>query len=498
MNNKRLKYGSTAAAITALVIALVVVVNVVFTTLAAKFLWYSDMTDSNLYSLSDEAIELLDQIEAPVKIIFACEEDKLENGTYNDNTPIVYNTAKQIAEHCPNVTVECHNVYKEYDFFKKYTSTSASTVPVTSVIVESGTEFRLYTLDAFFIFDENYKNIWAYNGENKFVAGMMQVTADDEPVVCFTIEHGEKTIDGGSKALADLFTDAGFQTKEVDLSKEDIPGDCRIVITNGPVYDFIGRVEAGGDEKADEIAKLDRFLDNYGCYMIFADYDKAGNLRNLNEFLEEWGIKFDTGAYIRDYDHSTSVDGMNVVAEYVRDEDKKLGADLYRDIATLDTMPKTVMRQPMPVIVSWEENEGLTGMRKVFPVLRTYDTADTLRDGEVTNEDTVRNLMTLSYDRVIINNNYYYSYVLACGTSSFTDSDNLLSQAFANSDILYSAMRSLGREKILNDLDYKAFDKTEVDVTTSQANGWTVALTAVIPVIVIVAGVIVTVRRKHR
>ena len=498
MASKRLKYGSTSAAITALVVALVVVLNAAITALSSHFFWFSDMTESNLYTLSDEAIALLDQIDAPVRIIFATDADKLENGTYDENTPLVYNTAKQIAEHCPNVTVECHNVYKEYDFFKKYLSTAASTIPTTSVIVESGTEYRLYTLDAFFIFDENYQRIWAYNGENKFVAGMMQVTAVEQPVVCFTIEHGEKSVDGGSKALADLFTDAGFRVLEIDLSKDDIPEDCRIVITNGPVYDFIGRVEAGEDQSANEIAKLDSFLDHYGCYMIFADYDTAGGLRNLSEFLEEWGIKFDTGAYISDYDHSTSVDGLTVVAQYVKDDDKKLGADLYRDIAALETMPKTVMRQPMPINISWDENEGLTGMRKVFPVLRTYDSADTMRDGEVTNEDVARNLMTLSYDRVIINNNYYYSYVLACGSSTFTDDDNLLSQAFANSDILYSAMRSLGKERILNDLEYKAFDKTEVSVTTSQANGWTVALTAILPVIVVVCGVIVTVRRKHR
>jgi len=106
--------------------------------------------------------------------------------------------------------------------------------------------------------------------------------------------------------------------------------------------------------------------------------------------------------------------------------------------------------------------------------------------------------MTLSYDRVIVNNNYYYSYVLACGTTSFTSGDNLTSQAYANSDILYSAMRSLGREKILNDLNYKAFDKTDVTITTKEANGWTVALTAVVPIIVTLAGVGVTVRRKRR
>ena len=76
MTKKKLRYGSTSAAITALVVAIVIFVNVVFTFFSAKFLWYSDMTSSNLFTLSDEAKALLDTIDAPIKIIFAAEADK--------------------------------------------------------------------------------------------------------------------------------------------------------------------------------------------------------------------------------------------------------------------------------------------------------------------------------------------------------------------------------------------------------------------------------------
>ncbi len=495
LSSKKFRYGATSTSITVLVIALIVVFNVIFSAVATKFMWYADMTESEVFSLSDEAIELLDNVDAPIDIYFACSEDKLLDGSYSEYTRYVYQTARLMADRYPNINVECHNVYKEYDFFKPYVNTAASSVPVTSVIVKSGTEFRLYALDAFYIFDENYKNIWAYNGENKFVAGILQVTATDVPVVCFTKEHGEKSVEGDSKAMANLFTNAGMEVREIDLSREDIPENCRILITNDPVYDFIGREAADG--QANEISKLDAFLDNYGCYMIFADYDHAGKLSNLNEFLEEWGIRFDTGAYLRDYDHATSVDGLSVVAEYVKDEDNTLGASLYSDIASLDTMPKTIARYAMPINILWSEGGGLTGTRRTFPVLRSFDSADTMRNNEVMSTG-VRNLMTLSRDRVIIDNNYYYSYVLACGTSSFTDEASLLSEAYANSDILFSAIRSLGKERILNNIPYKAFDKTDVDITTSQANGWTVALTAVMPLIVSIAGITVIVRRKHK
>ena len=44
---------------------------------------------------------------------------------------------------------------------------------------------------------------------------------------------------------------------------------------------------------------------------------------------------------------------------------------------------------------------------------------------------------------------------------------------------------------------YKVLDDTSLDITTAQANNWTVALTAVVPVIIAVCGVAVWVRRKN-
>lgn len=491
---KRIRYGATSTAITVVVVALIVVFNVIFTSLASKFMWYSDMTKEEVFTLSDATVEYLSTVTAPINIYFAADPDELLEGTYSVYTNFVYRTALLLAERFDNINVECHDVRVEYNFFKPYATTAATAIQDTSVIVESGTEFRLYNLDAFFIFDEDYKEIWAYNGENKFVSGILQVTAADVPVVCFTASHGERSIEGDSAALAQIFTDSGFEAREIDLAREDIPENCRILITNDPVYDFIGREAESG--QANEISKLDKFLDNYGCFMVFSDYDHSAKLHNLNEFLEEWGIKFAHDTYVRDYGNSTSVDGISVIAEYVKDEDKMLGASLYGDIASLDTMPKTMTRYAMPVNIMWDEQEGLTGKRQVFPVLRSYDSAETIRDGEVSSVGQ-RNLMTLSRDRVIIDNQYYFSYVLACGSSAFTSRDYLLSDAYANSDILYSAIRSLGRERILSDIPYKAFDKTEVTITTAQANSWTVVLTAALPLVVTVIGVAVYVRRKH-
>ena len=56
---RKLRYGGLSLALTALIIAVVVIVNVIFSALAQKFMWYGDLTPELLYTISD-ALNLLD------------------------------------------------------------------------------------------------------------------------------------------------------------------------------------------------------------------------------------------------------------------------------------------------------------------------------------------------------------------------------------------------------------------------------------------------------
>ena len=62
IHSRRFRHGSVAVALTVLIIAAVVILNVIATALAARYSWmYIDMTAEGLYTLSDEAIELLEK-----------------------------------------------------------------------------------------------------------------------------------------------------------------------------------------------------------------------------------------------------------------------------------------------------------------------------------------------------------------------------------------------------------------------------------------------------
>ncbi len=488
-NAKKKKFYVYQAGITALFIALVIVLNAGFYALADHFRWFVDMSKGQLYTLSDEAKALLSDVEKEtdkeVNIYFTVEADKI--GSTSPYLFYVYQTSLEMQKEYDFVNVECIDIVKNPGFYKTYYTTAAQDIYTTSVVVACGEEFRLFNIESFFVNNED-GTIWAYQGEYRLVSAVLSMTATDLPSVSFTTAHGEN-IGDGAKAFMDLFADAGFEVETVDLSKEDFSEDTRIVVINDPVYDFAG-IEAEG---ANEIDKLDKFMDSYGSLMVFTSPENAGNLTNLSEFLSEWGISFTPDTYIKDKDNSISVDAKTVLCAY--DEDS-LGASLYLDISNLDTMPRTVVRNTMPLNILWETDGALDGTKEVSPVLLSSESALSVKDGEETALGAAP-IMTVTRETRVVDNDYYYSYVLACGSAEYTDPSWLHSNSYANSDIIYNAMRITGRERVLADIEYKVIDDTSMSITTAEANAWTVALCVTLPVLISVCGIVVWVRRKN-
>lgn len=119
-----------------------------------------------------------------------------------------------------------------------------------------------------------------------------------------------------------------------------------------------------------------------------------------------------------------------------------------------------------------------------------------VKDGMI-GEKGSYNLMVISRESRIVDNEYYYSYVIAAGSPSFASKSALDSNAYANDDVLSAAMKAVGRERVLAALTLKPFDKDEITVTTAEANRWTVAMTTVIPAVFAIVGLVVITRRKH-
>ncbi len=505
--SKKLRYGTVSVAFTAAFMAALIAFNVVFSALASKFLWYIDMTPETLYTLSDECVELLRDIDAPVKILFCDDPDNLEA---TDTTRLVYNTALQLEEKLDNVEVETVNIIENRSAVNKYLTTATTEIKTTDVIVESGTEFRKLSLTAFYTFsNQNSTEPWAYNAESRFAATIVAVTRAEAPICALLSNHGEAYQDS---ELMSLVSDAGYECIPLDLSKDEIPEDCRLMISYNPTSDFMSSFD--GISEVSEIEKLDKFLDGINSFMIFVS-PQTPVLPNLEEYLYEWGIKFGRhtdevnntyNSLVKDTSQSLTFDGYTVVSEYVKDEGS-LGAQVNNDLTNAGTAPKIIFRDTMPILHA--DNYDSSGYyssngysRQINDIFVTSENAVLEANGETIAEAEGVNrfpLLTITTEgrQVAGTTTTDYSYVMACGSIDFASEAMLQSNVYGNRDSLYSMMRIMQKEIVVIDLAKKPFSDIQIEsLTSADATSYTVMLAVIPAAIVFICGAVIMVRRR--
>ncbi|MBR6922197.1 MAG: hypothetical protein IKH51_08375, partial [Clostridia bacterium] len=197
---RRLKYGGLSVALSAVVIAVVIIANVIFTALIRNNNLYVDLTNSGLFTLSDEAKGYLKQVKAPITIKFAVPLDTIKSSS---QLFMVYLTATQFSkasteedknDEIPDITVEYFDSYKYPAQFEKYKQlTSSAEWQSTNVIIEStyeevnGEQAALpvvYSINSFFTTSDS-KTV-GFNGERRFLLAFLQLAGVEQPVVVFT------------------------------------------------------------------------------------------------------------------------------------------------------------------------------------------------------------------------------------------------------------------------------------------------------------------------
>ncbi len=560
VNSRKLRYGGVTAALTAFTIAVIILLNVIVSALSQKFLWQIDMTPDLLYSISDECVSLIRDGDptfdsaSPIEMIDRVRQENKEyneaNGltpesadyrdenamlniifcddidTLQDNTAqrYVYNTAIELqAEFPDHINIKSVNVYRNPSAVSKYLVTSGSTIMPTNVIVEFGTEFRVYTQNAFFTTNENGE-VWAYNGEKKFTSAVLTVTRAESPIACITTNHGETFVDD---ALYNTLVDAGYKVQNLDLATEDIPEDCRLIVVYNPNSDFLVR---DGVSNIDETDKLDEFLDGTNSLLTFMSPDSP-RLNNYELYLEEWGIVFDrytdaSGAsypyMIKDSSQSLTTDGFTIVSEYA---DYGIGGSITADMRNVEVPKKVIFPRAMSISFAetyrpthYSSDDGSTQYdygkyfsnmisRSIYDGFLSSENAVAHAAGSVAERATETNpfkLMTISMEeRTTQEDNYSTiseaSYVVAFGSVEFATNTLLSSSSYGNTDLLLSVLRSIGREPVPVGLDPKPFADYTIDtITTAQSTQYTVVLTVVPAVVAAVAGAIVLIRRKNK
>ena len=589
---RKLRHGSASLGLCIIVLVAVLLLNVGMTALCTSQFWFIDLTpqstytvyqqhnnlqkQSGLYTLMDETVNYLEYIieeankdrEEPVKvdIIFCSEPDQL---TKTDAMRYVYYTAlglqKQFSD---TIKVSWRDVWSNPSSVDMYRSTSYSTIYPSNVIVASGTEFRISTARSFYTYDsESNTDIpIGYNGQKQFVKQILDVTGAEAPICCLTVNHGEPFAnwDFNDRAnwseyseFMNVIEGAGYEIQFLDLANEEIPENCRLILTFDPQTDFLSSF---GNENVDvsETKKLDAFLNKSYSFMVFMDADTP-HLPNLEEYLTFWGIEYQRangqnaadetvkGNYvIKDGEYALDGVGNTFIAQYP--VGRGIGAAAMSDIISAGTEPKIVFGNAMPIAFSSiyergyvmaDEKNGTPAYtfahatrdgwnRMIYDVFRTGTTANysVMADGEVLNDENgapmggtgVFNVMTISAERRTVGEGMGYttvnqpSFVCAVGSTEFAKNALLGSTAYGNTDALLSVLRYMGKEVNPVGLSFLALYDMQISeeqyMTTDSTTGVTeiapgiitatVILTVLPALTMIVTGVVVLVKRKTR
>ena len=500
VRGNKFRYGGTAVAFTVAFIALIIVVNVIFTALAEKYRWYIDMTGDEIFSLSDaakDALAPLRETDQKVTITFCMDKDAVEG---DRSMYYIHNTAQNIAAEFDNVEIEYRDALRENKYLEKFTSAMSPYVATTNVIISSGTEYRKLAYTKFFIIDsEGTGEVWAYEGENTFTSAILQVTADEMPIAYFTTQHGENTSEeSDAGAFKQIMEEAGFEVRDIDLSKEEIDEAGRVLIINDPKTDFGGKDDEHVGKS--EIDKIDAFLDGLGNLMVFVSPENAGKLSNLEEFLEEWGVGFTPDVTVNDQENSVSTNGYSVVGQYLTGEEN-LSSSIYKEITSMSSQPKAIFRNSMPLRHTWDTDSYTTPdqcRRTICDVFRSSDSARLNEDGELGESGTEYSLMTITQEYGVKNNLDYSNYVIVAGTSDFVASEYIFSNVFTNRSVIHSCLITLGKKNVPTGIQYKVFEDYDLDITTAQAETWSRILIIAMPAATVIACIVVTVRRKYK
>ncbi|HBK03129.1 MAG TPA: hypothetical protein DDY87_01725, partial [Clostridiales bacterium] len=177
--------GSYSLAVTALVLAIAVAVNVLASVLPTSLTKY-DMTSTNLYSVTSSTKVVANALQKDVTIYWVVQSGKEDE--------VIENLLGKYEGLSSHISV----VKKNPDVFPTFTSQyTDEDVPNNSLIVECGDKSRYISYNDIYLTDVDYTTysyVYSFDGEGAVTSAIDYVISEELPKV-YTLEgHGEQAL----------------------------------------------------------------------------------------------------------------------------------------------------------------------------------------------------------------------------------------------------------------------------------------------------------------
>lgn len=482
-SSKKFKHGSVAATLTLVFIAAVILFNAVFSALSSKYGFLWDLTSEQIYGISDQTRKLLADRTKEVSIKFMQPLDQLKS--QSSYYPVV-TCAEIYAKEFPNVKVEEYDIITNPENMKYFTQ-RGETVSTTDVIVQCGDEYKIFTLSSFLPTAQSTGRTYAFRGEMYFTSAILSVTAENKHGVSFVTNHGETA----STQLMEIFELCGYTVDEsLDLLTEEVSDSTQILVINKPLHDF--QSSANG---VSEIEKLNEYLNSNRSVMLFLDPGEV--LPNLEELMLEWGISVSRGNVVQDDKKSLPKADTYVICDY---PDYSADSESSAAVIVGGSVANSQVVSPgsLPLVIEKAENVKDPYVT-VESVLRSSVSSYVQGDNQTLAGPF--DVMALATRTQYINhgnsiNEEVKGHLLVSAAPDFL-SLCYDSAPYANRALIFNAIKLMSDEDLVTDIGLKLVDDTSLEISAEDVTRYTVIMAAVLPGIIVIAGVAVWIKRKH-
>lgn len=274
INKKALKNGSYSVLSTVLVVAVLILINLVVGELPEKYTQI-DLSDTQLYTITDETIEFINNLDQNVTIYYI-----VQNGNEDNRISKLLSKYEANSKH---ITVEKKDPVLYPAFTSQYTE---DTVTENSVIIVSGEKSKVVAYNTMYQSEYDYmtgsSTVSGFDGEGQIDSAISYVTSENIPIIYSLTGHNEISL---PTDFTDSLEKNNYDVQSLNLlTKETVPEDASMLLISSPETDI-------SEEEADKIIS---YLENGGKALIFTDYIKT-ETPNLDKVLDNYGVKKGTG-----------------------------------------------------------------------------------------------------------------------------------------------------------------------------------------------------------
>ncbi len=459
--------GAYATAISAIVIVVTILVNILATELDLKV----DVSKDGRYTISDVTKDYVKNIKDDITLYYM-----VQNG--NEDS-----TFTEIAQKYPNLSSHIKLTYKDPvlypNFSKQYVE---DTITDNSIIVVNNTNGRAKYIDNsdMLVTEVDYQtyqtNVTGVDIEGQITSALQYVTTEDLPVMYMVKGHGETEI---GTTLAASLAKVNVTTNTLStLTTDSIPEDCSFLLMNGPTTDY----------SEEEVAMVKDYLIKGGSAIILADY-RAKDLPNFNGLLNYYGVELVKGIIIEgDKEHYTGQYPNTLVPDIS-----------YEDItSSLKSDNRAVI---VPTATGIQTLDSARSTVTVTPLLTTSDAAYSKVDINSNTVDKESSDLDGPFNLgVTITENYndVETKLVVYGSVYLADESFVSYPSIGNLDLLLNTVSYLAGQQETLAVPTKSVVQAYLTLNAAQVNILAPIIVVVIPVIILSIGGYICIRRRKK